>query len=136
MEPGKTFDPETDHVFTIGWTGKAGFPNIRLALNGDSAPPPKVLKYGVTHRLRFVNIGAAARFNFRLRQDSTLMKWRPLAKDGADLPPAVRVDRTALQPVSTGETFDAEWTPPAPGSYMLTAMNSGRVYAKIELIVR
>ena len=134
-EPGKPFDPQTDHVFTVGWLGKAS-PNIRLAMNGDSAPPPMVMKYGVTHRLRFVNIGPAARFNFGLRQDSTRMTWRPIAKDGADLPPALNVDRPANQPVSTGETFDAEWTPPARGSYLLTAMNSGKVYAKMEIIVR
>jgi FtsP/CotA-like multicopper oxidase with cupredoxin domain len=135
MEAGKTFDPETDHVFTVGWLGNAN-PVMRIALNGDSTPPPMVLKYGVTHRLRFVNIGAAARFNFGLRQDTTRMRWRPIAKDGADLPPALRVDRPALQLVSTGETFDAEWTPPARGTYMLTAMNSGKLYAKMEVVVR
>ena len=134
MEPGKTFDPETDHVFTVGWIGNSG--PMRLAMNGDSAPPPMVMRYGATHRLRFINIGAAARFNFGLLQDSTRMTWRPIAKDGADLPSAIRVDRAALQWVSTGETFDAEWTPPARGSYMLTAMNGGKVYAKMEIIVR
>ncbi len=132
MEPGKTFDPKTDHVFTVGWIGESG----RLAMNGDSAPPPMEMKYGSTHRLRFVNIGAASRYNFALRQDSTRMTWRPRARDGADLPAALRVDGPAFQPLSTGETFDAEWTPPARGSYMLTTMNSGKNYAKVEIIVR
>jgi FtsP/CotA-like multicopper oxidase with cupredoxin domain len=136
LDAGERFDPETDHVLTIGWIGLGRFPDIRIALNGDSAPPPLVLKHGRTHRFRIVNIGAAARFNFTLRQDSTIMTWRPAAKDGFDLAQFAKTPRPAVQLVSTGETFDAEWTPPRKGEYLLTVVNSGRVYNKMKVIVR
>jgi FtsP/CotA-like multicopper oxidase with cupredoxin domain len=136
LDAGERFDPEIDHVLTIGWNGRGRFPNIRIAVNGDSAPPPLVLERGRTHRFRIVNIGAATRFNFTLRQDSTIMTWSPAAKDGFDLTQFLRNPRPAVQLVSTGETFDAEWTPRRKGEYMMTVMNSGRLYNKLKVIVR
>lgn len=136
LDPAERYDPETDHTITAGWEGIGRFPELRIALNGYTSPPPMVLSHGRTHRLRFVNIGAAARFNFILRRDTTMVTWRPLAKDGFDLPTAARAQRPASQLISTGETFDAEWTPRRKGEYNLTAVNSGRVYAKMKLIVR
>jgi len=136
LDAGERFDPEIDHVVTIGWNGRGRFPNIRIALNGDSSPPPLVLERGRTHRFRIVNIGAAARFNFTLRQDSTIMTWSPAAKDGFDLTQFLRTPRPAVQLVSTGETFDAEWTPRRKGEYLLTVVNSGRLYNKMKVIVR
>jgi FtsP/CotA-like multicopper oxidase with cupredoxin domain len=131
IEPGKKFDSERDHVVTLGWMTKGS-----IALNGDSVPPPMVLKYGLTHRLRLINIGAATRFTFALRQDSTFMTWRPVARDGADLPEATRVAGKAARPLSTGETFDVEWNPPARGEYLLTVANSGKVFNKMKVLVR
>jgi FtsP/CotA-like multicopper oxidase with cupredoxin domain len=137
IEPGKKFDPATDHVFTIGWSGDQSPPDFHLAINGyDSIAPPVTFAYGKTHRMRIVNIGAAALFNFILRRDTTVMTWRPVAKDGFDLPEASRAIGPARRPVSTGETFDAEWTPPAPGEYLLTAMNRGKIFARQKIIVR
>jgi FtsP/CotA-like multicopper oxidase with cupredoxin domain len=136
LDPQERFDPATDHVLTIGWMGLGRLPNVRIALNGDSAPPPLVLQRGRTHRFRIVNIGAAGRFNFTLRQDSTIMAWRPVAKDGFELSYSARTLRPAVQLISTGETFEVEWTPPRKGEYLLTVINGGRLYNKMKLIVR
>jgi hypothetical protein len=65
-----------------------------------------------------------------------MVTWNPRAKDGFDLPQAARASRPASMLVSTGETFDAEWTPRQKGEYNLTANNGGRVYARMKLIVR
>jgi manganese oxidase len=137
LERRKKFDPATDHVFTIGWSGRQSPPNFHLAINGhDSIAPPVTLDYGKTHRMRIVNIGAAAIFNFVLRRDTTTMTWRPVAKDGFDLPESSRAIGPARRAVSTGETFDAEWTPPAPGEYLLAALNRGRIFARQKIVVR
>jgi Putative multicopper oxidases len=137
IEPGRKFDPATDHVYTIGWIGDQSAPKFHLAINGyDSIAPPVTFDYGKTHRMRIVNIGAAAIFNFILRRDTTVMTWRPIAKDGFDLPESSRTIGPARRPVSAGETFDAEWTPPEKGEYLLTAMNRGRVFASQKIVVR
>jgi FtsP/CotA-like multicopper oxidase with cupredoxin domain len=135
LEPGQNFDPETDHVFTLGWDGDKDPPH--LVVNGDSAgTDPLVLKKGRKHRFRFINIGAAGAVAFGLREDSVPVKWRPLAKDGADLPPALRGEQTSLRAIATGETFDAEWTPEKPGEYWFTLGRLKPYYYKRKLIVR
>ncbi len=135
LEPGHPFDPRTDHVFVVGWDGPADPPH--LVMNGDSLSAPLELAFGVPHRLRFVNIGPAQRVILAVRRDSTVLTWRPLAKDGADLPAALAVEGPARRRLGVGETFDAEFTPPAPGEYLLTMGPPSKqmVYVR-RLIVR
>jgi hypothetical protein len=45
--------------------------------------------------------------------------WRPLAKDGADLPAAHATSRSAVVPIHPGETYDFEVTRPQPDSLTL-----------------
>jgi FtsP/CotA-like multicopper oxidase with cupredoxin domain len=117
LEPGQRFDPRLDHVFVAGWDGD-GFPR-RLLVNGDSTPPPMELAAGQRHRLRFVNIGAAGFVRFSLTRDTSLVRWRAVAKDGADLPALAAVDRPATARINVGETFDAEFNASEPGEYEL-----------------
>jgi FtsP/CotA-like multicopper oxidase with cupredoxin domain len=126
LEPGETFDPARDHVYLASWSGRkrgmAPPPPPDLIVNGDTAvAPAQELAAGVTHRFRLINIGAALNIRFQLRGDTTLVEWKARAKDGADLPPGLRVMQRATQPVAVGETFDFEFTPPSPGAYELTA---------------
>ena len=122
LEPGEVFDPVRDHVYLATWHGRpvvrAGEPGILV--NGDSTKSPaKALVAGVTHRFRLINIGAAGLVRYSLRADTALVQWRARAKDGADLPDALRVMQPAAQVVSVGETYDFEFTPPGPGEYEL-----------------
>jgi FtsP/CotA-like multicopper oxidase with cupredoxin domain len=116
LEPGERFDPSRDHLFVVGVDG-AGEPHI--VLNGDSAPPPLELAAGVTHRLRFINIGMAARVQFTLRRDTTTVHWRALAFDGADLPPPQATARPAIVRLSVGQTADFLFESPEPGVFRL-----------------
>jgi FtsP/CotA-like multicopper oxidase with cupredoxin domain len=136
LEPGQRFDPRTDHVFVVGWDGPRRVPP-RLIVNGDSASPPLELAFSAPHRLRFINIGAGGRVIFALRQDSTLLKWRRLAKDGADLPAGAAVVAPAIQRLGVGEMFDAEFTPAEKGEYVLTVGSplSPRTYRR-KIVVR
>ncbi|MDZ4863262.1 MAG: multicopper oxidase domain-containing protein [Gemmatimonadota bacterium] len=116
LEPGRRFDPRRDHVFVAGWDSDAE--PVHLLVNGDSLPPPIELAAGVAHRLRFVNIGVAGRFRFSIYRDSSLVQWRRLARDGADLPPALAQLVSSVERVDVGETRDVEFVPP-PGRYRL-----------------
>jgi FtsP/CotA-like multicopper oxidase with cupredoxin domain len=118
LEPGKKFDPETDHVFVAGWDGPG--PPMRIVINGDTTGAPIEIKSGVANRFRFVNIGPAQRLVFAIRNDTTAQTWRPLAKDGADLPASTSVAQRAAKRLAVGETFDAEFMAPKPGEYRLT----------------
>jgi FtsP/CotA-like multicopper oxidase with cupredoxin domain len=118
LEPGRRFDPATDHVFIAGWDGPDDPPHT--IINGDSLPAPLRLKAGVSHRLRFINIGPANRFRFYLLRDTSVVSWRPIAKDGADLPTSQRRMEPAIQALDVGETADVV-VRPERGEYRLVA---------------
>lgn len=93
-----------------------------VLINGSLEPTGLDLKKGVGYRLRLINITSGRPgLALTLMEDTTLMSWRPLAKDGADLPAARRVIRPARQPLSIGETMDVEFFPTRPGVYVLEA---------------
>jgi FtsP/CotA-like multicopper oxidase with cupredoxin domain len=117
---------------------------VPLEINGSMDPDTLVLRAGRTYRMRFVGLqvrfpSATIRLTARpdsvapTGPDSMLVRWRPLAKDGADLPEAGRTARPAQQIVTMGETYDYEFTPdragelrlevrtPAPGRLMVRA---------------
>ena len=118
LEPGHTFDPRTDHVYVQGWDGPADPPSILV--NGDSVLPPLELTVGSKHRFRFVNIGPAEYMRARLTRDTSLVRWRAIAKDGADLPPDRAVERPAQVMMDIGQTYDVEFAPNEPGEYALS----------------
>lgn len=115
LQPGERFDPRADHLFVAGWDGDVR--PRRLLINGDSVPPPLELSAGQRHRLRFVNIGAAGLLRFSLTRDSALVQWRALAKDAADLPAELAVERPATVRLNVGETYDAVFDASQPGEY-------------------
>jgi FtsP/CotA-like multicopper oxidase with cupredoxin domain len=118
LEPGKPYDPATDHVYVAGWDGPADPPCV--VVNGDSTAKPLMVQVGVEQRFRLVNIGAAVKIRFAIYRDTSLVTWRALAKDGADLPLSQATVRPAKQGVQVGETFDFTWKPDA-GQYRLVA---------------
>jgi FtsP/CotA-like multicopper oxidase with cupredoxin domain len=137
LDPGKRFDPDRDHLFVAGWDGaEEDSTGPHTVINGDSLPAPLALAAGVSHRFRFVNIGPANRFNFMIFRDTSLVKWRRLAKDGADLPPHQATVRPARELLEVGETFDAEVVL-EPGEYRLVAgRDPTKPYYVRRLVVR
>ena len=91
-----------------------------VLINGSLTPLAIELRRGVPTRLRLVNITTLRpALRVELKQDSTFVNWREIAKDGADLPQADRSVRVARRVVSIGETVDVEVTPLRPGELRL-----------------
>ena len=116
LEPGRAFDRATDLLFVISEPG----PTSRLAneqapfVNGTAAPLALEMAGGTTYRLRFIGIPANDVYSIRLIRDSTLQQWRPLARDGADVP-TDRPPQPARFFVGAGMTNDFAFTPSTPG---------------------
>jgi FtsP/CotA-like multicopper oxidase with cupredoxin domain len=109
LPPGQTFDSSTDHLVTISLHE---YPDtFNVLMNGSIHPEPIVLRAGVANRIRVVVIPSAGSGELVLLSDTTPVRWRALAKDGADLPAALATERPARQLVSVGETYDFEVTP-------------------------
>jgi hypothetical protein len=96
------------------------------------------VRAGVPQRLRLINI-TATRPNIRVEvwRGDSLVKWRPLAKDGAELPSWWRVMRVARSPISIGETMDYEIVADAPGQMRLEVRAAvGPLLATLPIVVR
>jgi FtsP/CotA-like multicopper oxidase with cupredoxin domain len=131
LPPGAALDPETDHLFTAGWDDE------RIVVNGDTTEAPLAWAGGRPHRLRFINIGPAQRLRFSVERDSGVYaRWRPLAKDGADLPAFQAAETRSTEILDVGETLDAGVSL-APGVYAITArMPGGRTLYRRRVEVR
>jgi FtsP/CotA-like multicopper oxidase with cupredoxin domain len=117
-------------------------PNMRgtppSMINGTSAPAPIELCAGVTHRLRFVSITALTFRRVRLLDDTTLVSWKVLAKDGQELPPAQQVVMPAMARFGAGETRDVAFTPSKPGPLTLevTSIFGRPRVTRVSMVVR
>ena len=103
--------PDTsERLFLIGDPGPTATPRVPVApfINGSATPPPIELRSGTTHRFRFVSISGAFVRRMRLVSDSGVVRWRAVAKDGADLPPNQASMRDAVVSLGPGETADFE----------------------------
>lgn len=88
-------------------------------INGRRTPAPIDLVAGTTHRLRFISIGAVNIKRVRLLDGDAVLRWLPVAKDGAEFPPARRVESAADQRLAAGETMDVLVTPARAGMLVL-----------------
>ena len=111
------FDPAVDKIVVVGGGGPPLTEDdpAPVFVNGSPAPAPLELRVGTTYRLRLINIEPDWRVQFALTSDTALLRWRPIAKDGADLPPALAVERPAFLLTGPGETADFEFTPTRSG---------------------
>ena len=117
LPPGQTFDPETDRVMVISRAGPGETP---IWLNGSGAPEIGSLKAGQKYRIRIINIAPEnPPIDFTLRLGDRPATWRPIAKDGADLPAGQRDLRPAQLTLGVGETYDFEFSPEAAGELTL-----------------
>jgi len=124
LEEGEEWDPTRDLVFLLSTNSDEDF---SLLLNGTREPPPLVLRAGETYRLRLMNITLFhAGLRVRLVRDGYPVRWRALAKDGADLPRHQRIVDPAERHVSVGETFDFEWQAPREPAELALEVRSFR----------
>jgi FtsP/CotA-like multicopper oxidase with cupredoxin domain len=120
-DPAK-FDAEHDKVILAGGGGPPPTPtgDTRGFVNGSASPPPITMEADSRYRLRIINIHPEWRVEFSLGTDTTIVKWRPIAKDGADLPLSQQTLQSAYLLTGPGETADFEYVPSEPGNLRLT----------------
>lgn len=124
LAPGEVRDTITDRVFLIGRAGPG--PDAPALLNGSRDPGALEWKVGVTYRLRFINITPNDVEEVSFRRDSSLLQWRPFAKDGAEIAAQQATSRPARLRMGPGETYDFEFTPREPADLTLHALVRAR----------
>lgn len=109
LEPGQRYHPATDHVLLMHVLGNGD--SALVVFNGKAPSDTLAVSAGVRQRLRFITLMADDDANITLQSDSTVLPWRPVAKDGAALPAALAITGPARIRMSPGETYDVEFTP-------------------------
>lgn len=117
LEPGAAYDFGRDRVFLIAGQTDGDYP---VTINGQEQPPPATFRVGEESRLRFIDITRGGLIDIALTWNGSPVRWRAVAKDGATLPDALRLEGDAQFRANAGETFDFLWTPTEPGEAMLT----------------
>jgi FtsP/CotA-like multicopper oxidase with cupredoxin domain len=114
LEPGAVYDTLTDRTILVN-EGLDG----RGRINGVAAPDTMHLVSGTEYRLRLIDIAPDWRVFVSLADAAGPLRWRAIAKDGADLPLHQRSIQSARVPMGPGETADFAYTPSAPGDLIL-----------------
>jgi len=115
-------DTTRDHVIVGGGGGVPVFHKsgpVFLLVNGRITPRPIIMTLGDTNRLRIVSIHSDELLAFRLGTDSSVARWTPIARDGADLPATLRRAETATITMGPGQTADFLYVPERPGEMTL-----------------
>ncbi|MEP6766762.1 MAG: multicopper oxidase domain-containing protein [Gemmatimonadaceae bacterium] len=118
VEPGTSFDPNTDRVFVFADGGPG--PGRPIFINGTAAPDTLNLVAGVTYRLRFIYITANAVYLTTLRGVNGIVTAKQLGLDGHDVPDSASLTRPLQARAGPGHTQDFAFTPAALGNYSLT----------------
>jgi hypothetical protein len=116
------FDPRIDKMILVGGGGPGNVEMRSPGMVNGSLAPQLDLEVGTTYRLHIIQINPQAVVIFRLGTDTTVARWTPVAKDGADLPPEQSTLRAAYTMMGAGETGEFLYTPERAG---LQKMNIG-----------
>lgn len=123
LEPGESFDAEHDRLLVIG-ARDASFFTTRITVNGSEELSPMVFSRGARYRLRVINMAPNLPANVLLGSNEHPATWRAVAKDGAKIPSRLAKPGDALLHIASGETYDFEFQPDAPGEIPLQIENS------------
>ena len=134
-------DTMRDHLVVAGGGGLPVFykqlPTF-LLVNGSTNPGRLRMTVGDTNRVRIVSIHADEVLYFRFGTAEQAARWTPLARDGADLPAALRTAKSAVLSMGPGETADFTYVPRQPGRMMLEVWiaQGQRVVLPVEVLPR
>ncbi|MDP9025623.1 MAG: multicopper oxidase domain-containing protein [Candidatus Eremiobacteraeota bacterium] len=114
------FDTDTDHIVMITTATLVEDLFKYVLINGNRHPPSMVLRAGVPHRFRFINMTTTDAVTLiSMESESGPVLWRPLAMDGANLPATRRSPERAVRTLTIGKTLDFEFTPATRGDMSL-----------------
>jgi FtsP/CotA-like multicopper oxidase with cupredoxin domain len=128
LPAGAHFDPATDHILMLTSPAQAPFGDT-AAIDGLVEPPPMVVHVGIPQRLRLINMTALNADLIVSLDGPGAPVWTPIAKDGMDLDPRLRIPRRAVQQLTIGETRDFTFLPTTPGNLTLDVFDGARIGA-------
>lgn len=137
LDPTAAYDPATDITLLLSVPRNVA-DNAVILLNGTSTPAPLQLQAGKRYRLRVINIHTfRPSMRVELKQGTEFLSWRPLAKDGMDVPAERSTARRSAVQMGNGETYDFEFVPAAAGELRIEVLSApGLLLATQPIVVR
>ena len=137
VDEDRPYDASTDIPVLITSPRTRETARRAVLINGRLPAAPVEMRVGVPYRLRLINITVTRPgIRVEVRRDTSLVQWRALAKDGADLPDGAKVMQRARRPISIGETYDFELIPRESGAMQLEVRTgNGILLATMPLVV-
>jgi FtsP/CotA-like multicopper oxidase with cupredoxin domain len=114
------FDPKIDRIVLVGGGGPGSIERRSTGFVNGSIRPVMEMEAGTTYRLHIIQVHPQAVVAFRIGGDSTIARWTPVAKDGADLPSEQSTPRAAYVLMGAGENEEFLYTPDRPGIQRLS----------------
>jgi FtsP/CotA-like multicopper oxidase with cupredoxin domain len=109
-------DTAHERVIVLGGNGPGG----RTArINGQLTPDTMRMRVGQTYRIRLIDIIPDWTSRITLMRDDTVVHWKALAKDGAELRAPDQLMRSATMISGPGQTMDFAYRATAPGMMRL-----------------
>jgi FtsP/CotA-like multicopper oxidase with cupredoxin domain len=134
LPPGAHFDPATDHIVMLTSPVEAPLGDT-AAIDGFIEPPPMVVRVGVPQRFRLINMTALNSDLIVSLDGPGAPVWTPIAKDGLDLDPHLRIPRRAVQQLTIGETRDFTFVPATPGHLTFDVFDGPQIGAmRIDVV--
>ena len=124
----------TERVFLLGIGGP--HEDAKPVINGSSNPPPVELRAGTAHRFRLINISPLESHTVQLVSGDSIQMWRPLAKDGADLPASQTSVQRASIFIHPGETYDFEVLRQKPESLAIRIFSPNTIAVRLAARAR
>jgi manganese oxidase len=119
LEPGTSFDPRSDHVFTITTTHTLS-DALKIFVNGSFSPAAITCHVGTPQRFRFINMTTFwTNAIVSLIAGNRTVQWRPLEIDGAYVSEKHRTPEPAVEMVTIGQTRDYTFMPTQAGNMEL-----------------
>jgi FtsP/CotA-like multicopper oxidase with cupredoxin domain len=133
----ESYDASHDIVLLMSAPRLIADDNVVL-INGTPTPAAREMRVGERYRLRLINVHTSRPNVFmRLFREGALTTWRPVAKDGRDLPADQTADVPSEVQVGNGETYDFEFAPVAAGQHLFEIKGQGgRLLASMTIDVR
>jgi len=127
------YDPEHERLVILGGHISG---STKPRINGKHLPDTLRMRAGETYRLRLIHIIPDWTARIALMQGDSVLSWRALAKDGAELPAHQQTGRRSELIAGPGETFDFEYRPAAPGMLRLLVMQRTGAWKMEPLHIR
>jgi FtsP/CotA-like multicopper oxidase with cupredoxin domain len=111
-----SYHPERERIILLGADGPGG---KRMRINGQAKADTMHLAVGRTYRLRVIDMIIDNTIRIALQREDSVVHWKAVAKDGAELALKAQVMSRASLLTGPGQTMDFEYTPTAPGNMRL-----------------